>query len=179
MPQRSSGGRVVELMACGAGGPGFDSRPRHLNFQRLVISCFQVAIWLKHCWSDVNPQYNQPTNQPSDMPKISRKRRKSSKQPTKSTSGLRIKNHMLAEVIFGASEFCQACKYDRVYWNYIKPWIDTVLHKYSIMKFSTRLIILYYISEPVIIQQSIKSLSFVYAIESTSIRYCNVYSVVE
>ena len=28
-------------------GPGFDSRPCHLNFQRLVISCFQVAIWLK------------------------------------------------------------------------------------------------------------------------------------
>ena len=28
-------------------GPGFDSRPRHLNFQRLVISCFQVEIWLK------------------------------------------------------------------------------------------------------------------------------------
>ena len=35
------------LLACGARGPGFDSRPRHLNFQRLVISCFQVEIWLK------------------------------------------------------------------------------------------------------------------------------------
>ena len=47
-------------MARGPRGPGFDSRPRHLNFQRLVISCFQVAIWLKNRWSDVNPQYNQP-----------------------------------------------------------------------------------------------------------------------
>ena len=56
----SSGGRVVKLLACRARGPGFDSRPRHLNFQRLVISCFQVAIWLKYHWSDVNPQYNQP-----------------------------------------------------------------------------------------------------------------------
>ena len=44
---RSSGGQVVKLLACGAGGPGFDSRPRHLNFQRLIISCFQVEIWLK------------------------------------------------------------------------------------------------------------------------------------
>ena len=43
----SSGGLVVKLLACGARGPGFDSRPRHLNFQRLVISCFQVEIWLK------------------------------------------------------------------------------------------------------------------------------------
>ena len=61
----SSGGRVVKLLACGARWPGFDSRPRHLNFQRLVISCFQIAIWLKYHWSDVNPQYNQPTNQPT------------------------------------------------------------------------------------------------------------------
>ena len=45
--RRSSGGRVVKLLACGARGPGFDSPPRHLNFQRLVISCFQVEIWLK------------------------------------------------------------------------------------------------------------------------------------
>ena len=51
------------LSSCGARGPGFDSRTRHLNFQRLVISCFQVAIWLKYQWSDVNPQYNQITNQ--------------------------------------------------------------------------------------------------------------------
>ena len=43
----SSGGRVVKLLACGARGPGFVSPPRHLNFQRLVISCFQVEIWLK------------------------------------------------------------------------------------------------------------------------------------
>ena len=40
-------GRVVKLLACGARGPGFDPRPRHLNFQGLVISCFQVEIWLK------------------------------------------------------------------------------------------------------------------------------------
>ena len=30
---RSSGGRVVKLLACGARGPGFDSRPRHSNFR--------------------------------------------------------------------------------------------------------------------------------------------------
>ena len=64
----SSRGQVVKLLACGARGPGFDSPPRHLNFQRLVISCFQVAIWLKYRWSDVNPQYNQPTNQPINYP---------------------------------------------------------------------------------------------------------------
>ena len=56
------GGRVVKFLACGARGPGFDSRPRHWNFQRLVISCFQVAILLKYRWSDINPHYNQPTN---------------------------------------------------------------------------------------------------------------------
>ena len=28
----NSGGRVVKLLACGARGPGFDSRPRHLDF---------------------------------------------------------------------------------------------------------------------------------------------------
>ena len=44
---RGSSGRVVKLLTCGAREPGFDSRPRHLNFQRLVISCFQVEIWLK------------------------------------------------------------------------------------------------------------------------------------
>ena len=43
----SSGCRVVKLLACGARVTGFDSRPRHLDFQRLVISCFQVEIWLK------------------------------------------------------------------------------------------------------------------------------------
>ena len=43
----ASGGRVVKLLACGARRPGFDSRPRHLDFQRLVISCFQFEIWLK------------------------------------------------------------------------------------------------------------------------------------
>ena len=31
-----SGGRVVKLLACRARGPDFNSRPRHLNFQRLV-----------------------------------------------------------------------------------------------------------------------------------------------
>ena len=49
----SGDGRVVTLLACGARGPGFDSLPRHLDFQRLVISCFQVAIWLKYRYSDV------------------------------------------------------------------------------------------------------------------------------
>ena len=50
------------VLVCGARGSGFDSRPRHLNFQILVISCFKVTIWVKYHWSDVNPQYNQPTN---------------------------------------------------------------------------------------------------------------------
>ena len=45
----SSGGRVVKLLTCGARGPRFDSRPHHLNFQRLVTSCFKVEIWLKYC----------------------------------------------------------------------------------------------------------------------------------
>ena len=57
---RSRCGRVVKLLTCGTRGPGFDSRPSHLNFQRLVISCFQVAIWLKY--RDVHPQHN--LNQP-------------------------------------------------------------------------------------------------------------------
>ena len=33
-----------------------------LRFQRLVISCFQVTIWLKYRGSDVNLQNTQPTN---------------------------------------------------------------------------------------------------------------------
>ena len=44
MKQRYVGAAVAEflkLLACGARGPGFDSRPRHLNFQRLVISSFK------------------------------------------------------------------------------------------------------------------------------------------
>ena len=32
-----------------------------LRFHRLVISYFQVAIWMKYRWSDANPQNNQPT----------------------------------------------------------------------------------------------------------------------
>ena len=58
------GSAVVEWLALGlrARGPGFHSRPRHLNFQRLVISCFQFEIWLKDRWINVNPQNNQPTN---------------------------------------------------------------------------------------------------------------------
>ena len=64
---RSSGGRVVKHLACGARGPGFDSRPRHLNFQRLVISCFQVEIWLKDSLIDVIPQNNQPTKAKEDI----------------------------------------------------------------------------------------------------------------
>ena len=52
------------VLAFGARGLGFGSRPRHLNFQILVIiACFQVAIWVNYHWSDVNRQYNQPTNQ--------------------------------------------------------------------------------------------------------------------
>ena len=53
--------KLVKLLACRARGPGFNSRPRHLNFQRLVISCFQVEMWLKDCKINVNPQNNQPT----------------------------------------------------------------------------------------------------------------------
>ena len=34
----------------------------------IVISCFQVAIWLKYHWSDANPQYNQPTSWPWSWP---------------------------------------------------------------------------------------------------------------
>ena len=61
---RKLGAAVAEWLSlgCGARGPGFDPRPRHLNFQRLVISSFQVAIWLKYRWNDVNPQYKQLTN---------------------------------------------------------------------------------------------------------------------
>ena len=36
--------------------------PRHLNFQRSVISCFQVEIWLKDRYIDVNSQNIQRTN---------------------------------------------------------------------------------------------------------------------
>ena len=38
-----------------------------LEFQRLVISCLKVAIWLKYRSGDVNPQYNQPNNQPKTL----------------------------------------------------------------------------------------------------------------
>ena len=34
-----------------------------LQFQRVVIIFFQVAILVKYRWSDVHPQNNQPTNQ--------------------------------------------------------------------------------------------------------------------
>ena len=56
-----SSGVVVKLFACGARGPRFDSQ-LPLQVQRLVIYCFQVAIWLKDRLSDVNPQSNQQTN---------------------------------------------------------------------------------------------------------------------
>ena len=62
---RRSGGRVVKLLACGARGPGFDSRPHHLNFQRLVISCFQVEIRLKDRVNSQNNQPNQPASEAS------------------------------------------------------------------------------------------------------------------
>ena len=37
--------------------------------------------------------------------------------------------------IFGIQEFCLACKYARVYWNWIKSYLelDTVVHKYCTM----------------------------------------------
>ena len=44
--------------------------------------------------------------------------------------------------IFGRQEFCIACKYATVYWNWIKLWKDTVVKKYCIMKFSARLKVL-------------------------------------
>ena len=47
----SSGTVVVTLLACGAKGP--DSIP---SLATLVISCFQVIIWLTYRWRDVNPQ---------------------------------------------------------------------------------------------------------------------------
>ena len=49
---RSSVDVVVKLLACGAICPEFDSWSRRYGFQRLVISCFQLAIL---------PKY-QPTN---------------------------------------------------------------------------------------------------------------------
>ena len=58
--QRWSSGQVLGLRSKRT-GVRFPASP--LEFPRLVISCFQVAIWLKYRWSDVNPQYNQqPTN---------------------------------------------------------------------------------------------------------------------
>ena len=38
---------VVKLLACGANCLGFEPESRHYDF-RVDISCFQVAIWLKH-----------------------------------------------------------------------------------------------------------------------------------
>ena len=61
-PMRSSGGLVVKLLACGARGPGFDSRCRRYDFRD----------WLSHV-----------SKVPSrDMTEISLKRCKSPKQPT-------------------------------------------------------------------------------------------------
>ena len=44
----SSSGVVVKLLTCGARGPGVWFLVSPLRFQRLIISCFQVAIWLKY-----------------------------------------------------------------------------------------------------------------------------------
>ena len=47
---KSSGRVVVKLLACGARGPGFDSRSRHYDFRDL-FSPVQDTIWLKDRWS--------------------------------------------------------------------------------------------------------------------------------
>ena len=52
---------MVKLLACRARGPGFRFPVSPLLFHRLVISFFQVAIWLKNRSSGVNTQNNQPT----------------------------------------------------------------------------------------------------------------------
>ena len=60
---RSSVGRVVKLLACGARGPGFDSRPCHLNFQRLVIPASKSRYGWKIAKSTlILKTTNQPTN---------------------------------------------------------------------------------------------------------------------
>ena len=52
---------MVTFLSCEARGPGFPVSP--LRIQGLVISCFQVATWLKDRKSDENLQnYQQPSN---------------------------------------------------------------------------------------------------------------------
>ena len=96
----SSGGRVVKLLACGARGPGFDPRPRHLNFQRLVISCFQVEIWLKERKIDINPQNNQPTNQPTNLFLGSWEMNRSAEQTNGPRTALRFKRFVCPALRF-------------------------------------------------------------------------------
>ena len=51
----NGGGRVVELFACGARGPGFDSPPRHLNFRDWFSppspECY-TTFWMMTIYSD-------------------------------------------------------------------------------------------------------------------------------
>ena len=54
----SDGGRVVKLLACGARGPGFKSRPRHLNFRDcylLLLSRNMAEIPLTRRKSSIQP----------------------------------------------------------------------------------------------------------------------------
>ena len=60
----SGGGRVVKLLTCGARGPGFDYRFRHLNFRDWLSPASMSRYGWNTAKSDVNPEYNQPTNWP-------------------------------------------------------------------------------------------------------------------
>ena len=48
-------------VACRARDPGLDSRPRHFNFKDWLSPASMSRYGLKYRYSDVNPQYNQPT----------------------------------------------------------------------------------------------------------------------
>ena len=62
----SGGGRVVKLLACGARGPGFDSRSRHLEFQRL-----SPASKSRYGWNTAKATYIlNATNQCNDTDKM-------------------------------------------------------------------------------------------------------------
>ena len=58
----SSSGRVVKLLACRARGPGFDSRPRHLNFRDWLSSASKSRYGWKIAKSTlILKTTNQPT----------------------------------------------------------------------------------------------------------------------